>query len=117
LIGDAPPNTRDQVKQHRQTYNKNEWKYNPPTFYQDEIAFLKNKKIPLHGFYLNIWAKTSFEEMSSLTNGRSEKLEIESIEGAESLTNLVNIEVLRSIGGAQRGNDLVNAYKTKYNAF
>ena len=55
--------------------------------------------------------------IAAKTGGKSERLDIESANGSETLTNLVNIEVLRSIGGAQRGNDLVNAYKTKYNAF
>ena len=92
-------------------------RYNPPTFYLDELAILKSKNIPVHGFYVAENAKTAFQEIARITNGSSEKLDINGNEGSEILTNLVNIEVLRNIGGAQRGNDLVNAYKTKFNAF
>lgn len=78
---------------------------------------LKAKNIPVHGFYIVERAKESFQEIASFTNGNSEMLDIYAQQGSEILTNLVNIEVLRNIGGSQRGNDLVNAYKTKYNTF
>ena len=119
LIGDAPPNTKEEVKNKRNTFI-NVWKkskFNPETFYMDELTTLKNKNIPVHAFYVAENAKQSFQEIAKLTNGKSEKLDIESKDGSEILTNLVNIEVLQSIGGAQRGKDLVNAYKTKFNAF
>ena len=118
LIGDAPPNTKVDVLYKRNIYPTvwNRSKYNPATFYEDELAKLQTKKIPIHSFYVADLAKTSFKNIAAKTGGKSERLDIESANGSETLTNLVNIEVLRSIGGAQRGNDLVNAYKTKYNA-
>ena len=119
LIGDAAPNTKEEViaKRNKFAYIWNTSRFNPPTFYLNELAELKTKNIPVHGFYVAENAKKSFQEMASFTNGKSEKLDINSPQGSEILTNLVNIEVLRNIGGSQRGNDLVNAYKTKFNAF
>ncbi len=119
LIGDAAPNTKEEVKAKRDkfAYIWNGSRFNPPTFYLNELASLKDKKIPVHGFYVAENAKKSFQEIAAFTDGKSEKLDINSQQGSEILTNLVNIEVLRNIGGTQRGNDLVNAYKTKFNAF
>lgn len=83
----------------------------------DELETLREKKIPVHAFYVVENAKASFERIATLTGGKSDMLDISSKKGSEVLTNLVTIEILRNIGGAQRGNDLVNAYKTKFNAF
>jgi hypothetical protein len=83
----------------------------------DELEFLKAKNIPVHAFYVAENAKKSFQEIAAFTNGKSEMLDIASIKGSEILTNLVNIEILRNIGGPQLGNDLVKAYKWKFNAF
>ena len=118
LIGDASPNTKKEVKSRRNEHSTVwKWsKYNPPTFYLDELTILQSKKIPVHAFYVAERAKKSFTEIADTTGGKSEMLDIDSANGSETLTNLVNIEVLRNIGGAPHGNDLVNAYKTKYNA-
>ena len=117
LIGDAPPNTREEVISKRSNYHF--WKNSrfPETYYMDELKLLSAKKIPVHAFYVAENAKASFQEIAAFTDGKSEKLEIASTRGSEILTNLVNIEILRNIGGGQRGNDLVKSYKTKFNAF
>ena len=117
LVGDAPPNTREEVLSKRSNYHF--WKNSrfPETYYINELETLKAKNIPVHAFYVAENAKTSFQEIATFTNGKSEKLDIASIKGSEILTNLVNIEILRNIGGAHQGNDLVKAYKTKFNAF
>ena len=62
---------------------------------------------------MNNRAKKNFEEIASLTKGECKELNIDSPQGSEDLTNLVNIELLQNIGGST----LVTAYKTKYNAF
>jgi hypothetical protein len=71
----------------------------------------------VHAFFIVENARKSFQEIASFTNGNSELLDIYAETGSEILTNLVNIEILRNIGGSQRGNDLVKAYKTIYNVF
>ena len=120
LIGDAAPNTKEEVIAKRNKFS-NFWnvstKFNPPTFYLNELIHLKTKNIPVHAFYIVENARKSFEEIASFTNGNSELLDIYAETGSEILTNLVNIEILRNIGGSQRGNDLVKAYKTMYNVF
>jgi hypothetical protein len=119
LIGDAPPNTREEVStKRRNSYHF--WKdsrFNPETYYMDELETLRAKSIPVHAFYVAENAESSFKRIAAFTDGKSEMLDIASERGSEILTNLVNIEILRNIGGAQRGNDLVKVYKTKFNAF
>jgi len=41
-------------------------------------------------------------------------LDINSPSGAEILTNLVTVEVLRNVGGKEKGDSLVEAYRTKF---
>lgn len=66
---------------------------------------------------MNDRAKENFTEIAKITNGESKELNIDSPQGSTDLTNLINIEILKNIGGSQSGNALVVAYKTKYNAF
>ena len=62
-------------------------------------------------------AKKNFEEIAHSTGGKTSRLDIESEQGSKILTDLVNIELLRNIGGKEKGSVLVNAYKNKYNSF
>ena len=58
--------------------------------------------------------KNNFREISGST-GRCEELDINSSAGAETLTNLVNEEILRNVGRTNgRGDALVDAYRVKY---
>lgn len=115
LIADAPANTKHDVYAKRYRF-KETWdysKYSEATYYEDEIEKLNEKKIPVHAFYVHQRARENFEFIAEKTNGKCEWLDIESDDGSEKLTNLVNIEVLRNIGGS----NLVNCYKNKFNAF
>ena len=55
-------------------------------------------------------AKESFEDIARYANGTSKSLKINSNQGSEDLMNLVNIEVLKNIGG----DDLVQSYNLIY---
>jgi hypothetical protein len=116
LIGDAPANTFDMVYQKRERFNyvwENSSRFPTPTYFEAEVSSLSEKNIPVHAFYVHPQAEENFKFIAEKTGGKSEWLDIESNDASEKLTNLVNIEVLRNIGGS----DLVNCYKSKFNAF
>lgn len=119
IIGDAPPNSKENVFYKRRKSHKlwENSKFREPTFYMNELEKLKSNKIPVHTFYVANFAKQAFEEIAEFTNGKCEELDIESPNGAESLTNLINVTILNDIGGELSGEDLVKAYRTKYSCF
>lgn len=119
LIGDMPANSQAEVTAGRAAFHGGEayWrttKFNIPTYYQNELNKLRPQKIPVHAFYVHNSAMTMFKQISAQTGGRSEFLDVNSSQGAESLTNLVTEEVLRSVGGEGQGSLLVDAYRTKF---
>ncbi|ETO06651.1 hypothetical protein RFI_30741, partial [Reticulomyxa filosa] len=131
LIGDAPPNTQREVEEKRRNsrhgtnsetsiwpYNgENYWKntklFSRLTYFKDELRQLRDFNIPVHAFFICERAEQSFRKIACATNGRCEKLDINSEKGSDQLTNLVSEEVLRNIGGS-KGDTLVDAYKKKF---
>ncbi len=73
----------------------------------NELNILKSKGIIIHAFYVDDGAKKSFEEIA---NGTCELLNINSNKGSEDLMNLVNVEILKNIGGEK----LVESYNKIY---
>ncbi|ETO33244.1 hypothetical protein RFI_03865 [Reticulomyxa filosa] len=97
LIGDAPANTKEEVTQkrgnssHKAPFPPISLKttlFSTPTYYEDELNILKDKKINVHAFFVDMRAKQNFEEIARASNGRCEKLEINSEKGSDQLTNL-----------------------------
>jgi superfamily II DNA/RNA helicase len=115
LIGDMPPNTKQDVQNKRSSTGFRSSKYSSPTFYLDEVNIIRSKNIKVHSFYVNYAAKSSFEEIARLTTGSCQFLNINSSDGSKNLIDLINVELLRNIGGAS-GEVLVAAYRRKYNA-
>jgi len=126
LIGDAPPNTKAEVKSKRLGalgrcksffgIEEEYWKGSPyevPTFYQDEVAKLQSQAIPVHALYVAHYAKAAFQEIASATKGTCMELDINSDRGASDLTDLVTQAVLKSLGGV-KGQALVEAYRKAY---
>ena len=71
LIGDMPPNTRNEVAQNRAGYFGGEsyWlnsEFGPPTYYETELEALKSKGVTLHTVYLTNYAKEKFQAMANL---------------------------------------------------
>jgi len=60
------------------------------------------------------YAKSNFTEIAKYTDGQCAFLDINSPAGTEELTKLVTQEVLRDVGGASKGEQLVAAYKKAY---
>ena len=120
LIGDAPPNTKEEVRTKRQDtsmgFGEAYWRTTqyPEIFYTDQVDELAKMQIPVHAFHVDSRARASFEEISQKTGGVSESLDINSEAGAERLTRLVTERVLENIGGKERGAALVAAYRAKF---
>ncbi|CAF2540249.1 unnamed protein product [Rotaria sp. Silwood2] len=117
LIGDAPPNTQNEVNKKRQRHGEDYWKktkFAKATYYEDELAKLTLNKIPVHTFFVANDPEKSFREIARRTGGRSEFLDINSPFGSDILTALVTKEILRNIGGSSKGDDLVKAYEMRF---
>lgn len=75
---------------------------------------LAKKEIPVHTFYVKGScggdARPSFEQIARATGGHCEPLDIDSLAGAERLTQLVTERILDNLGGAA----LVELYREKY---
>lgn len=117
LIGDASPNSSEEVRQKRNSFGQKYWKktrFAEPTYYEQELEQLVQNSIPVHAFYVEQQAKESFCQIAKRTCGRCEMLDINSSSGSDMLTNLVTEEILNNIGGQSKGKDLVIAYRKKF---
>ncbi|CAF4827526.1 unnamed protein product, partial [Rotaria magnacalcarata] len=114
---DAPAKDIEAIKRDRNANGGesywNRTKFKEPTHFTIQLEKLKNKKIPVHAFYLDDGARDNFERIAGETGGRCEQLNISSPGGAEFLTNVVTEEVLRKAAGNQ-GDAAVELYRTKY---
>lgn len=110
LIGDAPPNTKQEVQDKRSSQNWTATKYKNPTYYEDELNKIKNKDISVHCYYLDNSAKQKFNEIATQTGGKCDHLDIFSEKGPEMLINHLTVKVLEKIGGSE----LVKVYHKKY---
>ncbi|ETN97226.1 hypothetical protein RFI_40305 [Reticulomyxa filosa] len=136
LIGDAPANTKEEVITRRRDcsfrpragstirqmvgfYSSGEdyWKstklFSKPTYYEEELLLLRQRGIRVHAFFVNAQARQNFNEIATVTDGRCEALDINSVKGSDLLTDLVSEEVLRDTGGS-KGNALVDAYRARF---
>ncbi|CAF3338635.1 unnamed protein product, partial [Rotaria sp. Silwood2] len=117
LIGDAPPNNLDEVQMKRDQFGKKYWKktrFCEPTYYATELDKLIENGIPVHAFYVETRAKDKFEEIARKTQGKCQSLNINSSMGGDMLADLVTEQILNNVGGAARGQELVNAYRKKF---
>ena len=117
LIGDAPPNTKEEVKIKRNHFGEKYWrrtKFAQETYYIDELSNLVANNIPVHAFFVDTRAENKFREIAKKTGGRCEMLDINSDAGSNMLTDLVAEEILRNVGGNSRGNALVTAYRNRF---
>jgi len=118
LIGDAPANSADEVTSKRKSkHGEKYWKttkFAKKTTYIDEVQKLKEKKIPVHSFYINESAKSNFTEISDLTGGKCAPLDIYSEAGATTLTNSITETLLRQIGRENgKGDELAEAFRSR----
>ena len=116
LIGDAPPNTIDEVKSKRTYFKSGYWdntKFRVPTHWKEQLQNLKG--IPIHTFYVNDRAKSAFNEIANFSGGQCKFLDVNSSEGAHLLTDCVTETILKNVGElVGKGDKLVIDYKNKY---
>ncbi|CAL6043111.1 Helicase-related_protein [Hexamita inflata] len=113
LIGDYPPNTKDDVRSKRSGHGEGYWsktRFAYPTYFEDQLQILKQNNIPVHALYVANPAKQQFEYIARETGGKYEELDINSAKGAENLTNLVTEKIMLNIGGEA----LVKKYREKF---
>lgn len=128
MIGDAPPNTKEEVRSKRQAveYNWSETPFAVETYWEDEVALLKQKDIPVHTFFvaqtvgIPSRAETVFRDIAARTAKAGtapnicEFLDTSSNGGgAERLKNLISERVAYDVGvnSGIGGDLLVDALK------
>ena len=115
LIGDAGANAEDEVTSKRNYKGEAYWtstKFAKKTFWKEEAEKLSKNNIPVHAFYVHNRAKPNFTDISALTKGRCEFLNVNSSEGTETLVNLVTEALLENVGKQNgKGDSLVEAYR------
>ena len=120
LIGDAPPNTRQEVTSKRAEARFNGGtKWAQETYYEDELQHIIDAEIPVHAFYVNAYAKEDFALIAARTQGSTGELDITSGKGAELLTSLITKRILVNVnkisnGGAEGEKKLMDSYHSKY---
>ncbi|KAL4445288.1 hypothetical protein ABPG74_022101 [Tetrahymena malaccensis] len=111
LIGDAPSKNQYAIQRDRIIYGGEKYwqktKFSQMTHYQAEALKLKQQKIPVHCFYLSQEAKQNFEEISQITQGKCQMLDINSGDSSQQLTDLITQSILENIGGEE----LVKSYQ------
>ena len=120
LIADAGAKERNVIKEYRDRYGGNAmWKakFGDETYYLDELNKMKNNGILVYPFYLNLCAQRNFEEIATIsgTSDQCQLLNINSAEGAKTLSRIVTTKILSEVGASVgMGNTLSNAYITKF---
>lgn len=107
LIGDAPPNTPDEVTYKRHWGGGEKFwsstNFARPTHWETEVAILKQKDIPIHAFYVHRYAKTAFEAIARVTAKAghtpiSEYLDTRSAAATQRLRSLIGERVAFDVG-------------------
>lgn len=116
LIGDAAPNTPNEVSGKRAGKGENYWNSNgyPATNIDKELEKFALKKSPVHSFYLN--AGAAFSNISKKTGGEASPFNLNSSRVADELTAFVVENVLKLIEAkaGKGGLNLVQAYRRMF---
>lgn len=114
LIGDAPANTVQEVSEKRGRYNFNGTKFGNATHFEHELMQEIGKYgIPVHTYHVNDRAAANFKVIADMTGGQSQFLDVNSLNGATLLTNMVTEQIIRNAAGS-KGDSLVAAYRKQY---
>ena len=119
LIGDMPPNTREEVRAGRAAYSFRSDEYPEETYYEDELQHIIEAEVPVHAFYVNQYAMMAFKDIAARTTGSTGALDITSHKGADMLTSLVTLRILENVnkfagGGATGEKRLKESYHSRY---
>lgn len=114
IIGDQPPNTREEVPIKRQEGSWEGTQFAEPTYFDDEFDTVVGNGIKVHSFYVHSNARQAFQAMSDQSGGECNYLDVDSPDAGENLTHLVTRHILNQQGGSAKGAALVAAYDAKY---
>lgn len=109
LIGDAPAQTRDEVIQKRSQSGR-DWNHLPVSSWKEELARNKPviaKKVPVHTFYMTDYAKSNFQEIASITGGKSYELDINRKDSSVELEKLVTSTIVEGVAGEDARQDFL----------
>jgi hypothetical protein len=115
LIGDAAPNQPTEVTTKRKGKGEQYWvsKGFPLTTFEKELdTFKKNKKCPVHCFYLG--AQHAFQDISHQTGGKCSAFNIKSDRADDDLTDFVVVNILELIEKNSGQGRLVETYRKMY---
>jgi hypothetical protein len=76
-----------------------------------QVLNIKAKEVPIHTIHLNMDFRSEilFGHMSTITGGKSHKLDLNDKNAADMLTEVVSVTVL-----SDQGENFVQSYKEKY---
>jgi hypothetical protein len=118
LIGDMPPNTREEVIRNREShFGESYWQstqFAERTYYMDELQTLRERDVTIHSFFVDRSAEVAFRGIAEATGGECDFLDVQSDSGAQRLTDLMTSRILNDVGGEDYGAQLVTAYRAKY---
>ena len=115
VIGDAAPNTLDEVRSRRKAYDASyNWKNTPfcqEVYYETELDKLKQKNVKVFTFYVANGAKEAFTKMTTEANGCSYLDINNAAKGSQELLDTLAKVILNGVGGDK----LTENYDKKYN--
>jgi hypothetical protein len=116
LIGDVPPNTRDEVSQRFNSTDRT--RFTTPSYWETELQKLHdgNVLVPIHAFYVDSRAEKAFKEIAKCSGGTSDFLDVNSTNGSDLLKRFLTEQILRgsAAGNGALAKILVTAYRDKY---
>jgi hypothetical protein len=115
IIGDKPPNSMSDVSEKREesAYSSlytAHTDYGTPTYYETELAKLKEHEVPVHTFYVDDAAAAAFNSISESggPGGVCNSLDIKSVNGATMLAQVMTERIVNDVaGGGQLGAELI----------
>jgi hypothetical protein len=113
LIGDAAPNTDEQIIAGRARHGQGYWsgtRFARQTAWANETVQLADNNVKCHTFHLIPQAGESFAKIAGMTGGKNRHLDVHGDNAAGHITECVTTELLRDIGG----DDFVAAYHAKF---
>jgi hypothetical protein len=119
LIGDAPPNSREETNSKRagRVLYSTHARYSTPVYFEEQLEKIRENKIRINSFYVAERAKSEFERIAQRTGGSSEALDVHSSTAADNLTNIVSTNILKDIGdnlGGGIAQQLIDSYRVKF---
>jgi hypothetical protein len=118
LIADMPEHSAAETKSNRaDRKGESYWAQTPyrtMVTFEQQLARIKEAEIPIHAFWVNNRAQSSFQRIARETNGKSGSLDINAASGAQQLTDIVCKRLLDNIGGEAHGARLLGRYEEMF---